>query len=161
MIETSSAGFSISPEQACRPELFKERHWFYDDHLQPEIIQGGMGVAISDWKLARAVAIAGEKLGEQVLGVVSGTALPIVMVNRLQKGDLDSRKALRALDKKYNIIIGQDIIKEYFVSEEEKNKDRKYKMAPKPEVLVNGTPRAKRKNDKTCYCFCIYGSLAC
>jgi len=77
------------------PELSKERHWFYDDHLQPEIIQGGMGVAISDWKLARSVAIAGEKLGERVLGIVSGTALPVVTVDRLQKGDVDSFRALR------------------------------------------------------------------
>ena len=35
----------------------------------PQIIQGGMGVGISGWPLARAVAQAGQ------LGVVSGTAL--------------------------------------------------------------------------------------
>jgi NAD(P)H-dependent flavin oxidoreductase YrpB (nitropropane dioxygenase family) len=47
----------------------------------PTIIQGGMGVAISDWRLARTVAQAGE------LGVVSGTALDVVCVRRLQDGD--------------------------------------------------------------------------
>ncbi|WP_396625383.1 nitronate monooxygenase [Luteitalea sp.] len=47
----------------------------------PALIQGGMGVAISDWHLARAVASAGG------LGVVSGTALDQVMVRRLQDGD--------------------------------------------------------------------------
>lgn len=36
----------------------------------PLIIQGGMGVAVSSWPLARAVALEGE------LGVVSGTAAP-------------------------------------------------------------------------------------
>lgn len=47
----------------------------------PLIIQGGMGVAVSSWKLARAVSMRGQ------LGVVSGTALDTVMVRRLQDGD--------------------------------------------------------------------------
>ncbi len=47
----------------------------------PTIIQGGMGVAVSNWKLARAVSSRGQ------LGVVSGTALDTVFVRRLQDGD--------------------------------------------------------------------------
>ena len=47
----------------------------------PRIIQGGMGVAVSNWSLARAVAQAGQ------LGVVSGTAIDTVLVRRLQDGD--------------------------------------------------------------------------
>jgi len=47
----------------------------------PPIIQGGMGVGISDWRLARAVAERGQ------LGVVSGTAIDTVLVRRLQDGD--------------------------------------------------------------------------
>src|SRR5947209_1665994 len=47
----------------------------------PLIIQGGMGVGISGWQLARAVSISGQ------LGVVSGTALDTVLVRRLQLGD--------------------------------------------------------------------------
>ena len=47
----------------------------------PVIIQGGMGVGVSGWRLARAVS----QLGE--LGVVSGTALDQVLVRRLQDGD--------------------------------------------------------------------------
>jgi nitronate monooxygenase len=47
----------------------------------PTIIQGGMGVAVSNWQLARAVSKRGQ------LGVVSGTALDTVMVRRLQDGD--------------------------------------------------------------------------
>ena len=43
----------------------------------PRVIQGGMGVAVSDWRLANAVARAGQ------LGVVSGTLLDTVMVRRL------------------------------------------------------------------------------
>jgi NAD(P)H-dependent flavin oxidoreductase YrpB (nitropropane dioxygenase family) len=47
----------------------------------PSIIQGGMGVAVSDWRLARAVASRGQ------LGVVSGTAIDTVFIRRLQDGD--------------------------------------------------------------------------
>src|SRR5690349_3236112 len=48
---------------------------------QPVIIQGGMGVAVSGWPLARAVS----RLGQ--LGVVSGTALAVILARRLQLGD--------------------------------------------------------------------------
>ena len=44
-----------------------------------------MGVAVSDWKLARAVS----RLGQ--LGVVSGTGLAIVLARRLQLGDPDGQ----------------------------------------------------------------------
>lgn len=47
----------------------------------PKIIQGGMGVAISNWKLARAVS----RLGQ--LGVVSGTGIETILARRLQLGD--------------------------------------------------------------------------
>src|SRR6266571_3372287 len=47
----------------------------------PAVIQGGMGVAVSSWPLARAVAATGQ------LGVVSGTALDVVLARRLQDGD--------------------------------------------------------------------------
>ena len=59
----------------------------------PVLIQGGMGVAVSDWRLARAVAESGH------LGVVSGTALDTVLVRRLQVGDSGGhvRRALSAL----------------------------------------------------------------
>jgi len=57
----------------------------------PLIIQGGMGVAISDWRLARAVS----RLGQ--LGVVSGTALDQVLARRLQDGDPGGHMR-RALD---------------------------------------------------------------
>ncbi len=56
----------------------------------PRIIQGGMGIDISNWRLARAVS----KMGH--LGVVSGTALSVILLRRLQLGDLDGhmRRAL-------------------------------------------------------------------
>ncbi len=47
----------------------------------PKIIQGGMGVGVSNWRLAQTVS----KLGQ--LGVVSGTALDSLFVRRLADGD--------------------------------------------------------------------------
>ena len=47
----------------------------------PEIIQGGMGIGVSNWRLARAVSSRGH------LGVVSGTAVESLFVRRLQDGD--------------------------------------------------------------------------
>ena len=57
---------------------------------RPALIQGGMGVGVSGWLLARAVAGAGS------MGVVSGTALEVVCARRLQLGDPggDVRRAL-------------------------------------------------------------------
>ena len=52
-----------------------------DQDRLPTIIQGGMGVAVSGWELARAVCMTGQ------LGVVSGTALDVVCARRLQSGD--------------------------------------------------------------------------
>jgi nitronate monooxygenase len=56
----------------------------------PVIIQGGMGVAVSNWRLARTVS----RLGE--LGVISGTLLAVILARRLAEGDPDGhmRRAL-------------------------------------------------------------------
>jgi NAD(P)H-dependent flavin oxidoreductase YrpB (nitropropane dioxygenase family) len=48
----------------------------------PLIIQGGMGVGVSNWVLARAVSLRGQ------LGVVSGTCVDSILVRRLQDGDI-------------------------------------------------------------------------
>lgn len=58
---------------------------------RPVVIQGGMGVGISSWELANAVARTGQ------LGVVSGTALDTVVARKLQDGDPGGhvRRALR------------------------------------------------------------------
>lgn len=59
--------------------------------MEPTIIQGGMGVGVSSWRLANTVARNGQ------LGVVSGTALDLVLARNLQQGDLDGhlRRALQ------------------------------------------------------------------
>jgi hypothetical protein len=46
----------------------------------PRIIQGGMGIRISSWELARAVSQKGE------LGVISGTGIDTILVRSLQNG---------------------------------------------------------------------------
>ena len=51
----------------------------------PLIIQGGMGAAVSGWRLARSVSRSGH------LGVVSGTALDTVLARKLQLGDASGR----------------------------------------------------------------------
>jgi NAD(P)H-dependent flavin oxidoreductase YrpB (nitropropane dioxygenase family) len=57
----------------------------------PLIIQGGMGVGVSNWTLARAVSLRGQ------LGVVSGTGIDAVFVRRLQDGDIGGHLR-RAMD---------------------------------------------------------------
>ncbi len=76
----------------------------------PTIIQGGMGVAVSGWKLAKAVSVAGQ------LGVVSGTALDAVLVRRLQDGDRegDIRRAMAEFPFPDMI---SPILKKYFLPE--------------------------------------------
>lgn len=58
----------------------------------PGIIQGGMGIGVSNWRLARAVSLRGH------LGVVSGTAIDSLFVRRLQDGDVGGhlRRAMAA-----------------------------------------------------------------
>ncbi|MFJ6700260.1 hypothetical protein ACIQM4_30015 [Streptomyces sp. NPDC091272] len=59
---------------------------------RPWLIQGGMGVGVSGWRLARAVSRTGQ------LGVVSGTALDVLLARTLQLGDPGGhlRRALAA-----------------------------------------------------------------
>lgn len=63
-----------------------------DASALPPIIQGGMGVGVSGWRLARAVSQQGQ------LGVVSGTALDLLLTRQLQLGDIGGhlRRALAA-----------------------------------------------------------------
>jgi NAD(P)H-dependent flavin oxidoreductase YrpB (nitropropane dioxygenase family) len=75
----------------------------------PAIIQGGMGVNVSGWRLARAVASTGN------LGVVSGVALDAVLARRLQLGDPDGtvRHALAQLPL---VGVADRILRRYFVA---------------------------------------------
>ncbi len=74
----------------------------------PKIIQGGMGVGVSNWRLANAVS----KLGQ--LGVVSGTALDSLFVRRLADGDQGGHMR-RGLDAFPFPEMARRIWQEYFV----------------------------------------------
>ena len=73
----------------------------------PTIIQGGMGVAVSDWRLANAVASQGQ------LGVVSGTGIDTVMVRRLQDGDPGGHTR-RALEHFPFPEVAKEMLRRYF-----------------------------------------------
>ncbi len=72
----------------------------------PWLIQGGMGIAISGWPLARAVSNAGQ------LGVVSGTAIDNVFVRRLQDHGVDDELQI-ALDRFPAQGVVDDIVGKY------------------------------------------------
>ncbi|MCH5372943.1 MAG: nitronate monooxygenase, partial [Planctomycetes bacterium] len=74
----------------------------------PTIIQGGMGAGVSSWRLARAVSMAGQ------LGVVSGTALDVILARRLQLGDPGGH-VRRALENFPFQQVAQRILSRYFV----------------------------------------------
>ena len=74
----------------------------------PEIIQGGMGVGVSGWPLARAVALTGQ------LGVVSGVALDTLLARRLQLGDPGGH-IRRALASFPDAVVTERILERYFV----------------------------------------------
>jgi NAD(P)H-dependent flavin oxidoreductase YrpB (nitropropane dioxygenase family) len=80
-----------------------------DGSSPPAVIQGGMGVAVSSWSLARAVAATGQ------LGVVSGTALDAVLARRLQDGDPDGH-ARAALDAFPVRDVAQRVRDRYFIA---------------------------------------------
>ncbi|MCB0221929.1 MAG: nitronate monooxygenase [Chrysiogenetes bacterium] len=89
---------------------------------QPRIIQGGMGIGVSDWRLARAVALSGQ------MGVVSGTALTHVLVRRLQDGDSGGhmRRALASFPVQE---ISERVLARYYIPGG-KAQDAPYKNPP-------------------------------
>lgn len=77
------------------------------DHANPVVIQGGMGVNVSSWQLAREVSKAGQ------LGVVSGTALDGVLARTLQDGDPGGHLR-RALEHFPDPAIAHKVVDKYF-----------------------------------------------
>ncbi len=75
----------------------------------PTIIQGGMGAAVSNWRLARAVSVTGQ------LGVVSGTSLAVVQARLLQQGDPGGHLR-RAFDHFPLPAIAERVWREYYVA---------------------------------------------
>jgi nitronate monooxygenase len=76
----------------------------------PLVIQGGMGVGVSNWVLARAVSLRGQ------LGVVSGTCLDSLVVRRLQDGDAGGH-IRRAMDAFPFPDVSAEVLRKYFLPE--------------------------------------------
>jgi len=93
----------------------------------PQIIQGGMGVGISSWQLARAVSMNGE------LGVVSGTAVALTLARRLMDGDLDGQITKALEDFPFQDIANR-IKNKYSKSLTENQGKDKYKQVPMPTI---------------------------
>ncbi|MSZ63267.1 MAG: nitronate monooxygenase, partial [Actinobacteria bacterium] len=93
----------------------------------PLIIQGGMGIAISSWQLARTVSMAGQ------LGVVSGTSIDAVITRRLQDGDLDGSVRL-ALSQFPDQELSQEVLRRFYI---EGGKERSAPYAPVPKLSLH------------------------
>lgn len=113
-----------------------------DTSTLPVVIQGGMGVGISNWELARAVAIAGRELNTPVLGVVSGTGVEVLLVRRLQDGDPGGhmQRALAAFPIQD---ISEDILCKYYGAAS-KSPHARYRNPPKLADLLSDDPRKVR-----------------
>ncbi|MCA9145206.1 MAG: nitronate monooxygenase [Planctomycetales bacterium] len=73
----------------------------------PVVIQGGMGVAISHWPLAKAVSAFGQ------LGVVSGIGIDLILCSRLAEGDPEGH-VRRALSHFPFPDLAEQVVSEYF-----------------------------------------------
>jgi nitronate monooxygenase len=76
----------------------------------PLIIQGGMGVGVSNWTLARAVSLRGH------LGVVSGTGIDALFIRRLQDGDMGGHLR-RAMESFPFPDMVAEVLEKYFLPE--------------------------------------------
>ncbi|MEI6406523.1 MAG: nitronate monooxygenase [Actinomycetes bacterium] len=92
----------------------------------PTIIQGGMGVGLSNWRLAKEVSLTGQ------LGVVSGTAVDTVIARRLQNGD-EGGHIRRALSHFPSQEVAGRMLARYFRPDGRKP-DETYVLVPKPSV---------------------------
>lgn len=72
------------------------------------LLQGGMGIGVSDWILARIISMAG------VIATVSGTAINVVFARRLQLGDPGGHMK-RAVDAFPFQEMAQRIYQKYFI----------------------------------------------
>ncbi len=107
----------------------------------PKIIQGGMGVGISNWRLARAVSTLGQ------LGVVSGVALEVMLVRRLQDGDVGGH-IRRALEDFPFRDMARRAVEKFYIPDG--------KAPDKPYAAI---PMHKQKSSKRLHELCIMGNF--
>lgn len=114
---------------AALPTLAPQQH----ATALPTVIQGGMGIAVSSWQLARAVSRTGQ------LGVVSGTALDVVVSRRLQDGDPGGH-IQRALAHFPVPALAEEVLAQYY-RPEGRAPGRPY--APVPKLRVPASRKAQ------------------
>lgn len=115
---------------------------------QIKLIQGGMGVYVSNWRLAKAVAI--QKPGITA-GTVSGTGLDVVYVRLLQLGDQGGHilRAFTAFDEQFGVEMGRKFYQRYFINGG-KNADDPFQYGPKPTVrLLDNSRMISAQNDNS------------
>ncbi len=88
----------------------------------PQIIQGGMGIGVSNWNLAKHVSQQGQ------LGVVSGTSLDNVCARRLQQGD-PGGNVRRAMQHFPFPDVAQRVLDRYYI-EGGKDADKPFAIVP-------------------------------
>ncbi len=103
------------------------------------VISNGMGVGITTYDHARAVALAAKDLELPVLSVVSGTGLPNLLVERLHRGNEEVLEALYA----FNPDITAEILHDYLPNGPKP--DERHKIPPKPQVLWSGSEGIKSR----------------
>lgn len=100
----------------------------------PVIIQGGMGIGVSGWPLARAVSQRGQ------LGVVSGTGIDLLFIRRLQDGDVGGH--LRNVMDRFPIPgVAAAAVREFFLPHG-RPPGRPYKLMP---MYKQVTSRARQQ----------------
>lgn len=101
-----------------------------------KIIQGGMGLGVSNWRLARKVSSLGQ------LGVVSGVALEKLIPRKLQEGDTIIRDSILEFpDKEF----AEEIVNKYFVPEGRPDKTIPYKPDLFPNLKIDENKNIKLK----------------
>jgi len=109
----------------------------------PRLIQGGMGVGVSGWQLAREVSSLGQ------LGVVSGTALDSILVRRLGLGDPGGhvRRAMAAFPAKD---VAARVLNRYFRSADATDASRgaRHDSSPAPRFGLIPLQRAKLTTER-------------
>lgn len=114
---------------------------------QIKLIQGGMGVYVSNFRLAKAVAASRPGI---TAGTVSGTALDVVYVRLLQLGDPGGhiRKAFSAFDSKFNVNIGEKFLQKY-LAEGGKQPSARYRYGPRQTIrTMDGTQKIRQPGDE-------------
>lgn len=116
----------------------------------PVLLLGGMGVGVSTWRLAQAVALEGQRLNRNVVGTVSLVGLPPIMASRIRRGDPGTIRVI----SEFNPDAAQSLIKEYASGP--------LKIPAKPEVLAreSGVSEAIRKRTMMMAVMAAYAEVA-